>query len=225
MKLNSIRGFVLIVLLWTAIAILLTPAVAEKFHNLISAQTVYTASANTGYSLSKIEFKTKDSTVKLTEEEEKTSYVFGSDYEVLEGRAAAMRRFLRDQNSPMTPYAELIVSEADKYGLDWRIVVGISGIESQFGKVIPAGSYNAWGWRGGPGGDWSRFDGWEHGIKHITRRLSLGYGIHLTPYDIESTYCPPCGATGQHYWARAVTVYMSHMKTYLENNTDRGYNN
>lgn len=141
---------------------------------------------------------------------------FYAYYSTKDPRIVALEKFLKDHKSPMAPYADLIVKEADKYGMDWRIVVAISGIESNFGTITPANSHNAWGWRGGPGGAYSEFKDWPSAIKHISERLAKGYGKDIDPYAIESTYCPPCGATGQHYWARAVKAYMNQISNYLE---------
>ncbi|MCC7304112.1 hypothetical protein IT418_01715 [bacterium] len=139
----------------------------------------------------------------------------GSDISTLDGRAAALRKYLRDQGSPLTPYAELIVREADIYKLDWRLVPAISGIESRFCRITPVETNNCWGWKGGPGGSWQKFEDYGVGVKVLTSRLALGYGTSLTPYDIEPAYCPPCAASG-HNWARAVTQNMNMMTQYLE---------
>lgn len=142
-------------------------------------------------------------------------YDIGSDMSVMDGRAAALRKFLLDQNSPLMPYAELIVKQADQYKLDWRLVVSISGIESKFCRIIPEDSYNCWGWRGGPGGTWQHFGSYEAGIKVLTKGLAQGYGTNLTPFDIEPAYDPPAVTTG-HDWAKAVTSFMNTIDTYLD---------
>lgn len=139
----------------------------------------------------------------------------GSDISTMDGRAAALRKYLRDQGSPLMPYAELIVKEADIYKLDWRLVPAISGIESRFCRITPVETNNCWGWRGGPGGTWQKFEDFGVGVKVLTSRLALGYGTNLTPYDIEPAYCPPCAASG-HNWAHAVTQYMQGMSLYLD---------
>lgn len=142
-------------------------------------------------------------------------YTIGTDISVMDGRAAALRKFLRDMGSPMTTSAEVLVREADKFKLDWRLVAAISGIESRFCRITPAGTNNCWGWRGGPGGSWQKFEDFDVGIKVVTSRLALGYGTSLSPYEIEPAYCPPCAAGG-HNWARAVTQYMNTINSYLE---------
>ncbi len=144
-----------------------------------------------------------------------TEFGIGSDIATLDGRAAALRKYLIDVGSPLTPYAETIVKEADIYKLDWRLVPAISGIESRFCRITPVDTNNCWGWRGGPGGSWQKFEDYGVGIKVLTSRLALGYGTDLTPYDIEPAYCPPCAASG-HNWAKAVTQYMNGMNIYLD---------
>jgi hypothetical protein len=140
-------------------------------------------------------------------------------YYIEDPRILAMSEFLTDYNSPMQPYSRTFIEEADKYGLDWRLLVGISGVESAFGNIIPRNSNNAWGWRGINGNDrgWSMFDSWDDAIIHITERMALGYGTHLSPFDIESTYCPPCGEAYGHPWANGVTRFMNELQYYLDN--------
>ncbi len=132
-------------------------------------------------------------------------------------RIIAMNKFLSSYHSPMAPYAETFITEADKYGLDWRLVASISGVESAFGNIIPTDTNNGWGWRGGPGGNWSQFATWGDGIKEVTRGLAEGYGITLTPFDIEPVYCPPCGRNPAHAWANGVTNFMNQLDYYLDN--------
>ena len=134
-------------------------------------------------------------------------------------RVIAMQKFLFDYNSPMYPYSRTFITEADKYGLDWRLVASISGVESAFGNIIPRGTHNAWGWRGinkNPDG-WSQFETWDAGIAEITRGLSQGYGIDMTPYQIEQYYCPPCWRNPAHAWANGVTRFMRELKYYADN--------
>ena len=134
-------------------------------------------------------------------------------------RVIAMQRFLLAYNSPMYPFAKTFITEADKYGLDWRLVASISGVESAFGNIIPRGTNNAWGWRGAnpTAQGWSQFDTWGHGIAVVTRGLAIGYGTHLTPFQIEATYCPPCGRNPAHLWANGVTRFMSELDYYVDN--------
>ena len=149
------------------------------------------------------------------------SYSSDADYpEYIEGdtRVLALREFLRDYNSPMYPFAHVFVREADKYGLDWRLVASISGIESAFGQYVPqkAGySYNAWGWTGNPDPAirWRYFSGWSEGIAVVTKGLATGYGTDLTPYQIVPSYCPDCYESNGP-WPDVVSRYMNELSAY-----------
>ncbi len=141
----------------------------------------------------------------------------GGDLVTSDTRVIAMSRFLTDYSSPMAPYAEVFVESADEVGLDWRLVASISGVESGFGRITPYESNNAWGWRGGPGGDFSDFATWEEGIRHVTTRIAVGYGTDITPFSMESTYCPPCGQVETHPWANGVSRYMAELTEYRSN--------
>jgi hypothetical protein len=129
----------------------------------------------------------------------------------------ALQKFLIDYNSPLYPYAKDFVASAEKNKLDWRLVASISGVESGFGTVIPGKVNNGWGWRGGPNGAYSEFATWPDGIEVITEGLARGYGITLTPFDIEVNYCPPCHANPYHAWANGVVKYMNELNYYLNN--------
>ena len=131
-----------------------------------------------------------------------------------DARITALRQFLIDYNSPIYPYADVFVNEADKYGLDWRLAAAISGVESGFG-TIPVRANNAWGWKGSGDGDFNPFDSWAHGIEVVTRRLALGYGVDMTPFEIEPIYCPPCGQNPAHLWANGVIKFMNQIDMYL----------
>ncbi len=138
----------------------------------------------------------------------KQNDIYSTDYKVIESpRVIALKEYLKRHGSPMAEYSELIVSEADKYNQDWRIIVAIAGVESAFGTITPYGSCNAWGWRGGPNGNFSQFKDWPTAIKYITKNFTNGYGINPDPFAIESTYCPPCGQNPAHAWANGVTRY------------------
>ena len=60
-------------------------------------------------------------------------------------RERILRKFLEKHNSPMVYYTNDFIYYADKYNIDWRLVPAIAGVESTFGKRMPANSYNAYG--------------------------------------------------------------------------------
>ena len=146
-------------------------------------------------------------------------YTDNGDIKIEDPRVIAMQKFLFDYNSPMYPYAKTFITEADKYGLDWRLVASISGVESAFGNIIPKGTHNAWGWRGkNKNADgWSQFATWDEGIAEVTRGLAEGYGTDKTPFQIEQYYCPPCWLNPAHVWSGGVSRYMRELKYYVDN--------
>lgn len=118
------------------------------------------------------------------------------DYRVVE-----LRRFLEKFNSPLSIYAEDFVRYADIYGVDYRLVPAITGVESTFGKRIPHLSYNAYGWANGS----YKFTSWRHSISHVTMKLKYEYmnkGATTIP-KIARIYAPPSTT-----WGRNVTSFV-----------------
>ncbi len=89
-------------------------------------------------------------------------------------RVKILESFLNKYSSPLASYAKDFIDNADFYGLDWRLVASISGVESTFGKQIPYNSYNAWGW-GIYGNNVIYFSSWEEGIETVSRGLRENY--------------------------------------------------
>ncbi len=112
-----------------------------------------------------------------------------SDYRVLN-----LRKFLTKFNSPLVPYADEFVFYADIYGIDYRMVPAISGVESTFGKRIPQNSYNAYGWANGD----YRFASWEDSIDHVSMTLRTKYIDKGAPTiaKIARRYAPPSSTWG-----------------------------
>ena len=128
----------------------------------------------------------------------------------LDNRAEVLKNFLMGYHSPLAPYASDFVKSADKYNLDWRLVASIAGLESTFGKHVPASSYNGWGW-GIYGNNVTRFNSWEDGIETISKGLReryLGENPESNPYIIGPTYAASPS------WAQRVTFFMNRMEAY-----------
>lgn len=95
---------------------------------------------------------------------------------VVDTRVDQLRGFLATHNSPLTNEAAHFVKEADRLGLDWKLVAAIAGVESTFGKQIPARSYNAWGWGVFTGtNDGVHFKDWNDGITQVSEGLRYNY--------------------------------------------------
>lgn len=127
----------------------------------------------------------------------------------LDARYEIIRQYLARHDSPLKSNAELIVSAADKYGLDYRLTTAIAMKESGLCKAIPENSYNCWGW-GIHSKGVLKFDSYEEGIEEVSKGLKenyldLGY---TTPEEIMSKYAHPSSTT----WADGVSYFMEQME-------------
>lgn len=101
-------------------------------------------------------------------------------------RAEKLKKFLLSKASPMAKDAKALVAIADKYKLDWTFLPAIAGLESQYGKFIPAGSYNPYGWNNGRMG----FKNWVDASKQVAQGIRSRYQTNgaVTAYGIGSRY-------------------------------------
>jgi len=126
----------------------------------------------------------------------------------VDGKAAIIQQYLASHRSPLAPYAQKLVDEAEKWGIDWRLTTAICMQESNCGKKIPDDSHNAWGWGIHSSGSLS-FEGWEKAIETVTQGLKTDYidrGL-ITPEQIMTRYCPLSIAKGGS-WATAVEYFL-----------------
>jgi hypothetical protein len=139
-----------------------------------------------------------------------------SDAKILgaDGKAAIIQQYLARQRSPLAPYAQKIVDEAEKYGLDWRLTTAICMQESNCGKNIPSDSHNAWGWA--IHSTYTKyFENWEGAIETVTKGLKTDYidrGL-VTPEQIMTRYCPLSVEKGGS-WANAVEYFMWELENF-----------
>lgn len=104
-------------------------------------------------------------------------------------RVQILHDYLAKYNSPLKDFAADFVEAADTYGVDWKLVPAISGVESTFGQHIPSSSFNGWGW-GVYGTHVTRFASWRDAIFTITKGLKENYidkGL-TTPYQMNRVY-------------------------------------
>lgn len=96
--------------------------------------------------------------------------------EINDARITKLEAFLTAYNSPLAPHASHFVKEADRLGLDWKLVAAICGVESTFGKHTPANSFNGWGWAIFTGQkDGRHFADWKEGITVVSEGLRYTY--------------------------------------------------
>ncbi len=130
-----------------------------------------------------------------------------------DARVELIRKYLTYYNSPLTPFAETIVKESDKNGIDWRLLVAIAQQESNLCKIIPENSFNCWGWGIHSKGT-LRFSSYDEAIKTITRGLRKNYidKGYRTAEEIMRKYTPLSDGS----WARGVSQFMEDITQPLE---------
>lgn len=130
----------------------------------------------------------------------------------LDKRTIILKKYLAKYNSPIQGNAADFIDAADKYGLDWKLLPSIAGVESTFGKQIPGG-FNAWGW--GVYGDQAiYFDSWRDGIFTISEGLRTRYldkGLN-DPYAINRVYAASPS------WGSHVTYFMNDLTKFAAEN-------
>lgn len=126
-----------------------------------------------------------------------------------DARSQIVYQYLTKYGSPLAPHSQKIVETADKYGVDFRLIVAIAQQESNLCKFIPPDTYNCWGWgihsRGTLG-----FNSYEEGIETVTAGLKANYidkGL-TTVDDIMGKYTPSSPGT----WAFGVSSFITDME-------------
>lgn len=122
-----------------------------------------------------------------------------------DSRAEKLEAFLTVHKSPLACYASDFVTASDRYDLDWKLLPAIAGVESTFGKQVPAGSYNAYGWNNG----FWQFTSWPTSIDYVSQALREKYfdrGLD-TVAKIAPVYAPPSKT-----WAGKVIYFMEQIE-------------
>lgn len=81
-------------------------------------------------------------------------------------RLESLKQFFRSVHSPLEKLASVFISEADEHELDWRLLPGLSFVESTSGRS-PRGN-NIFGWNNGN----SNFRTISEGIHVVASRLA-----------------------------------------------------
>ncbi len=126
-----------------------------------------------------------------------------------DARPVIIRQYLEKHRSPLTSQADYFFKIAQKYNLDYRLLVAIAQQESNLGKKIPEGTYNAWGWGIHSEGTLG-FSSWEEGIETVAKGLRENYldkgFVNLE--QIAARYAPP----SKEAWAFGVSQFMGEME-------------
>ena len=132
-----------------------------------------------------------------------------------DGRAAIIQQYLARHRSPLAPYAQKMVDEAEKHGLDWRLLPAIAGQESTFCRTIPDNSHNCWGWAIHESYT-KKFDTWQGAIEVVAKGLKENYidkGL-VTPEQIMTRYCPRSITEAGGSWAKAVEYFIWELENF-----------
>lgn len=126
-----------------------------------------------------------------------------------DARAELIREYLQYYSSPLEPFADSIVSIADKYGVDYRLTTAIAQQESNLCKKIPEGTYNCWGWGIHSEGTLG-FASYIDGLETVTRGLKMEYidKGYTSIEEIMSKYTP----LSQGSWAYGVNKFMNQLE-------------
>lgn len=122
-----------------------------------------------------------------------------------DSRTLRLESFLRRYHSPLAPFAQVFVREADKNKLDYRLLVAIGMQESTLCKTEMPGTHNCWGY-GIHGGQVVTFDNYEDAIITVSKSLGVHYvsqGL-ITPEQIGPVYNP----TNTNNWIQNVSSFM-----------------
>ncbi len=115
----------------------------------------------------------------------------------------AYRYKLNGRLSPLASHSALLVSEADKYGIDYRYVTTIATIESNQCQATPdRDPYNCWGWGIYPGSFKEPFVDYADGIRTVTRGLAKNY--HRKGFDTVEDIAPIYNPNTPEAWAAKV---------------------
>ncbi len=134
--------------------------------------------------------------------------VMEGDIEQGDARVQRVHDFYAEFGSPLTSLAEYTVDEADKYGVDYRLVPAIGAQES--GNCTKGNSTtwkNCWGY-GVYNGHKTTFDSYAEAIDTITRYLAnkKGSGVD-TLEEIGSVWNP----SNHNDWKGKVSLFMGQL--------------
>src|SRR3990167_5675268 len=131
--------------------------------------------------------------------------VLGDSIISKDARIEIVKQFFAKYKSPLEPFASNVVKDADKYGLDFRLLPAIAMQESNLCQKIITDSYNCWGF-GIYGNKVTRFDSYPEAIGTVTKTLATNYiaGGLNTPEEIMKKYTPSNNGS----WAYSVNYFM-----------------
>lgn len=117
--------------------------------------------------------------------------------------------YLSGRGSPMAGQGAAFIRAGKKYGIDPRLLVGMSVIESSAGAKL-ARPFNPFNWGIHQG---KQYGSWEESIMDVARGMKRGYidkGL-VTPSQIVSKYAPASDNNDEGNWAKVVGGVMAQL--------------
>ena len=130
----------------------------------------------------------------------------------VDNRAKILQDYLQANNSPLAPYAQTFITEADRNNIPWELLPAISGVESNFGVNIPPDSYNGWGF-GIYGNNVLRFASWDDGITQVSYSLRT---VYMNQDNAQNVYQIGYLYASDPIWADKVTNYISQIDAFAQ---------
>lgn len=129
-------------------------------------------------------------------------------------RHAKLTKFFEFYNSPLVDEVDTFIEVADEYGIDYRLLPAISGVESTFCKNIIDETHNCYGW-GIYGNNVIYFESFEDGVRTVAKGLNEGYFAQGadTVDEIAPIYNPPT----PNEWGWKVKFFMNKVDEIYEN--------
>jgi hypothetical protein len=143
--------------------------------------------------------------------------VLGISIEGSDARSSLLKVFIKryQPSSPFFDLTDYLVTTADTYQIDFRLIPAIAMCESNLGARMPSkDSFNAWGiavYTGQQNG--KKFNDWEHAIDWVGKFIrEKFYNRSITDLEeIGAIWAPPSVANNDS-WARCVTGFMDKIR-------------
>ena len=129
-------------------------------------------------------------------------------------RIQVLRRFLSEYSSPLADFSDVLVRQADLWGLDYALIPAIAMQESGGCKKIPPESHNCWGY-GIYGSKITAFDSYSDAISQVAKTIKEAYiknGLTNATL-VEDKWVPP--SRGQ--WSYSVNYFIGKIREYERN--------
>ena len=123
-------------------------------------------------------------------------------------RIGKVLNFLEGYHSPLSAYADLLVTTADKYNIDYRWIPAIAMQESGGCQKVIGDSFNCWGY-GIYGHHVTKFQNYDEGIDTMGQFLAKNKQNGLdTPEKLGNLYNP----SNYNDWKGKVSLFLSQLQ-------------